>query len=139
MKEGRGTPPPNVDAYLATIPPPYRAALQKLRRTVQDAAPKAEEVISYGMPAFRHHGALVYYAAFRDHCSFFVGSQTIQRRFAAELKPFAVGRGTIRFTLERPLPAELVRRIVKARVAENEARAAAKPPKAASRRTKSRR
>lgn len=104
-----------------------RAALQKLRKTIKAAAPEAEEVISYNMPAFRHQGILVYYAAFKDHCSLFVGSAAAHKKFAVELKPFAGGKGTVHFTPERPLPAALVTRIVKARVAENEARALTKP------------
>ncbi len=103
-----------------------RAALETLRRTVLATAPDAEEVISYGMPAFRRDGILVYYAAFKDHCSLFIGSVVTQRRFAAELEPFAAGKGTVHFTPERPLPMALVTRIVKARLAENEARARAK-------------
>ncbi len=117
-----------VEAYLAKVPPAMRDALQRLRRTIQAAAPKAEEVISYQMPAFRYQGNLVYYAAFRDHCSLFIGSVDTQRKFAEELKPFAAGKGTVHFTPERPLPAPLVTRIVKARVAENEARARARAP-----------
>ena len=100
-----------------------RAALQNLRKTIKATAPDAEEVISYSMPAFRYQGMLVYYAAFKDHCSFFVGSVATQRKFAAALKTFAARKGTIHFTPERPLPAELVKRIVKARISENEARA----------------
>lgn len=111
-----------VDAYLAEVPPDLRKALQDLRKTIRAAAPEAEEIISYQMPAFRHHGNLVYYAAFRDHCSFFIGSVVTQRTFAAELKSFAAGKGTVHFTPEHPLPSGLVARIVKARVAENEAR-----------------
>lgn len=126
MKTSRGAGSKDVDEYLAKVPDDSRAALQELRRTIRAAAPVAEETISYGMPAFRHHGMLVYYAAFSDHCSFFVGSSTLRRTFAAELKPFAAGKGTARFTPERPLPASLVTRIVKARVAENEAKAKGK-------------
>ncbi len=126
MKPGPGAVPRTVDEYLSGVPKDARAALQRLREIVGAAAPDAEEVISYRMPAFRHHGILVYYAAFEDHCSFFPGSVRTQRRFASELKPFAVGKGTVHFTPERPLPADLVRRIVKARVAENEAREAGK-------------
>ncbi len=112
-----------VDAYLANAPDPMRATLQDLRRIIRAAAPQAEEVISYGIPAFRQDGVLVFYAAFRDHCSFFPGSVLTTRKFAAELKPFAVTKGTVHFTPERPLPAGLVTRIVKARVAENHERA----------------
>lgn len=105
-----------------------RKALLSLRKTIRAAAPEATEVISYQMPAFRHHGMLVYYAAFTDHASFFVGSYAVRRKFAAELKPSASGKTTVRFTPERPLSAELVKRIVLARVAENEARAGGKRP-----------
>jgi len=111
-----------VDEYLAHVPPRFRTALQRLRKTIKAAAPDADEVISYAMPAFRQNGMLVYYAAFKDHCSFFVGSPKVRRRFSAELKPFEAGKGTARFTPDRPLPADLVTRIVKARVAENAAR-----------------
>lgn len=130
MKNGQGAPK-TVDEYLANLPTDTRAALQKLRRIIKSAAPGAEEVISYQMPAVRYHGNLVYYAAFSDHCSFFVGSPAVRERFAEELKSFAAGRGTVHFTPERPLPTELVRRIVKARVAENEARAKGKTRRAA--------
>ncbi len=111
-----------VDAYLAAVPLELRRALQDLRRTIRAAAPKAEEIISYRMPAFRYQGNLVYYAAFRDHGSLFIGSVVTQGKFATELKSFAAGKGTVHFTPEHPLPAALVTRIVKARVAENEAR-----------------
>lgn len=121
-----------MDAYLAAVPPEYRAALQDLRETIQAAAPAAVETISYQIPAFRHQGVLVYYAAFKDHCSLFIGSVTTQGKFAEELKPFAAGKGTIHFTPNHPLPAGLVSRIVKARVAENEARSKAKSGKPAS-------
>jgi uncharacterized protein YdhG (YjbR/CyaY superfamily) len=114
----------SVDEYLAGVPPNFRAALQRLRKTIHSAAPGAEEVISYAMPAFRQDGILVYYAAFKDHCSFFVGSVVVARRFAAEAKPFDAGKGTFHFTPERPLPAALVRRVVKARIEENAARRA---------------
>ncbi len=126
MPSRRSAGAERVDAYLAKVPADQRAALQTLRDAIRAAAPEAEEVISYGMPAFRRYGVLVYYAAFRDHCSFFPGSVVTQRRFAKELKAFAAGKGTVHFTPERPLPAELVMRIVRARVAENEARTAAK-------------
>jgi uncharacterized protein YdhG (YjbR/CyaY superfamily) len=122
MRSQRSPAPKSVDEYLTNVPADMHRALQKLRKTIRAAAPEAEEVISYQMPAFRHHWMLGYYAAFKDHCSFFVGSATARRKFARELKPFAAGKGTVRFTPQKPLPAELVKRIVKERVAENEAR-----------------
>ncbi len=120
MRPGRRGPPRTVDEYFDRLQPESRAALQRLRRTIRAAAPEAEEVISYRMPAFKHHGMLVYYAAFKDHLSLFVGSPAVRRKFARELKPFAAGKGTVHFTRERSLPAGLVTRIVRARVAENE-------------------
>jgi len=126
MRNPGSAAPTSVDAYLAKVPAEMRAALEKLRESIRAAAPEAEEVISYRIPAFRHHGTLVYYAAFNDHCSFFVGSPAVRRTFAAELKTFAAGKGTVHFTPQHPLPASLVKRVVKARVAENEARARAK-------------
>jgi len=118
----RAPAPKTVDEYMARVPPKFRATLQRLRETIQAAAPGAEEVISYRMPAFRQNGMLVYFAAFDEHCSFFVGSSKVRRQFSAESKPFVAGKGTLRFTPERPLPAGLVTHIVKARVAENDAR-----------------
>jgi uncharacterized protein YdhG (YjbR/CyaY superfamily) len=122
MAPQRASAPKTVDEYLARVPPRFRTALQRLRRTIKAAAPDADEVVSYQMPAFRQNGMLVYYAAFKDHCSFFVGSAKVRRQFSAELKPFETGKGTLRFTPDRSLPADLVTRVVKARVAENAAR-----------------
>ena len=122
MKPEAAPPPKTVDEYLASVPPKFRATLQRLRRTIKAAAPDAEEVISYRMPAVRQDGMLVYYSAFEDHCSLFVASDRVRREFSAELKPFMTGKGTVRFDLDRPLPAGLVTRIVKARLAENAAR-----------------
>ena len=116
----------SVDAYLRALDPVRRRFLERIRSTIRAAAPGAEETISYGMPAFRYHGPLVYYAAFRDHFSLFVGSPTARTKFARELSPFAGGKGTVRFTSEDPLPMSLLRRIVQTRVRENEERAAAK-------------
>ena len=114
--------PKTVDEYIANAPPKFQPLLKQLRKTVKAAAPDAEEVISYQMPAFRQNGMLVYFAAFKDHCSLFGASRDFRRKFAKELKPFEGGKGTLRFTPENPLPARLVTRIVKARVAENAAR-----------------
>src|SRR3989442_15027681 len=86
--------PKTVDEYLAAVEPKFRALLQRLRRTIKAAAPDAEEVISYKMPAYRQNGMLVYFAAFTDHCSLFAVSDQFRRKFAAELKPFTAGAGT---------------------------------------------
>ena len=122
MKRVKGVTPATIDEYLAAAPPEFRPILQRLRRTIRSAAPDAEEVISYGLAGFRHHGMLVYFGAFSDHASFFPGSVVTTRKFASALKPFAAGKGTLRFTAEHPIPDRLVARIVKARVVENEKR-----------------
>ena len=122
MRPERSPTPKTVDEYMARVPPKLRAPLQRLRKTIKAAAPDAEEVISYQMPAFRQDGMLVYYAAFKDHCSFFVAGAGVRRQFSAELKPFETGKGTLQFTPDQPLPDELVTRIVKVRVVENAAR-----------------
>ena len=121
MAPRRPRAPKTVDEYMARVPPKFRTALQQLRKTIKDAAPDADEVISYQMPAFRQNGMLVYFAAFKDHCSLFAASDQVRRQFSAELKPFEAGKGTLHFTPDRPLPAALVTRIVKARLAENAA------------------
>jgi uncharacterized protein YdhG (YjbR/CyaY superfamily) len=114
----------DVDEYLRGLSPKPRAALSRLRRTIQAAAPEAVEAISYRMPSYRLHGPLVYFAAFTDHCSLFPASKRILRQFDRELARFDASGATIRFTPEKPLPAALVRRIVKARVRENETKQA---------------
>jgi uncharacterized protein YdhG (YjbR/CyaY superfamily) len=112
--------PTDIDAYLAALTPEKRAALQKLRQTIKAAAPEAEECISYRMPAFRLNGLLVAYAGFANHCSLFPCGST--KAFAKELARYETSKGTIRFDPKKPLPVSLVRKIVKARVAENAAR-----------------
>ena len=116
-----------VDAYLAAVPEPARTTLQAVRDRVRAAAPKtAEECISYRMPALRHKGVLVSYAAFKRHCSFFPMSAALLDEFAAEVKPYRTAKGTLQFPPDKPLSATLIRKIVKARVAQNEAKARAK-------------
>jgi uncharacterized protein YdhG (YjbR/CyaY superfamily) len=116
----------DVDSYLARLPTRVRAALEKLRKTIKSAAPKAEERISYQIPAYKYHGPLVFFAAFKNHCSLFVASKTVLKAFGKGLAPFDVSGTTIHFSADRPLPATLVTKIVKARIQENEARAKAK-------------
>lgn len=113
--------PKTVDEYISQVPEPGRSTLNKIRETIRSAAPKeATEVISYGMPAFKYKGALVYYGAFADHCSFFPGSAGLIKEFENDLKSFSVAKGTIRFPLDKPLPSALIKKIVKARVEQNE-------------------
>ena len=108
--------------YLKAVPPAPRALLKKVRQTIKAAAPKATETISYGIPGYKHHGMLVYFAAFKDHCSLFgVGTRLMEKHKKA-LARFKMSKGTIQFTVDHPIPLALVRTLVRARVAENEAR-----------------
>jgi uncharacterized protein YdhG (YjbR/CyaY superfamily) len=111
-----------VDEYLAALPAGQRAALNEVRKTVSSVAPDATEVISYKMPAFKYQGRmLVWYAAFKDHLSLFPASEKVLEELGEALKPYFSGKGTIRFTMEDPLPTALVKKIVKTRIAENQA------------------
>lgn len=109
-----------VDDYLATVPEDARVTLEKLRKTIKAAAPMATEVISYQIPMYKHHGMLVGFAAFKNHCSFFPGAKPIATH-KDELKAYETSKGTIRFPVGKPLPAALVKKLVKVRIAENEA------------------
>jgi uncharacterized protein YdhG (YjbR/CyaY superfamily) len=111
-----------IDQYLAQLPEPTRAALQKLRETIRAAAPEATETISYQLAAFRHEGMLVAFGAAANHCGFYVMSGTVLQGFRDELAEYKTSKGAIRFTPDRPLPVALVKRIVSARIAENRAR-----------------
>ncbi len=121
-KDHQQKPAKNVDEYLAAAPEDVRSVLEKLRKTIRSAAPKAEEVISYQIPMFEYHGPLVFFAAFRNHCSFYVVSKPIMDVFTSELKPWDTSGTTIHFSAKNPLPASLVKKIVKARIEENESR-----------------
>lgn len=114
-----------VDEYLARLDEPRRAALSKLRAQIRQAAPEAEEVISYQIPTYRQHGPLVHFASQPKHLSFTVVSLSVVEAFREELEDFDVSGRTVRFSPEKPLPAALVKRIVEQRVRENEARAKA--------------
>jgi uncharacterized protein YdhG (YjbR/CyaY superfamily) len=112
-----------IDEYLAALPADKRAALQKLREMIQAAAPTAEECISYQLPAFCLKGKpLVMFGATASHCSFYPGSGTAVEAHKKELKDYSTSKGTIRFGSGDPLPATLVRKLVKHRIAESQAR-----------------
>jgi uncharacterized protein YdhG (YjbR/CyaY superfamily) len=115
--------PKSIDEYLATFSPDKRAALEKLRRTIQAAAPKAEECISYGLAAFRLDGRpLVAFGGAANHYAFYPMSSKTVLAHKDDLKNYETSKGTIRFQADKPLPAALVRKLVKARVAENKGR-----------------
>jgi uncharacterized protein YdhG (YjbR/CyaY superfamily) len=124
MRTGSGRPA-TVDEYLKAIDADKRAALEKLRASIKAAVPRGEECISYGLPCIRLDGRmLLHFGAAARHCSFYPGG--IVREFEAELSGFETSRGTIRFDPAHPLPASLVRRMVKALVARSAARAPAR-------------
>lgn len=111
-----------IDEYLAALSDDKRAALEKLRKTIKAAAPKAEECISYGVPTFRQDGNLVAFGATANHCAFYPMSSSTVEAHEHELRNYDTSKGTIRFPADKPLPTALVRKMVKARIAENERR-----------------
>jgi uncharacterized protein YdhG (YjbR/CyaY superfamily) len=118
----RSSAPKSVDEYLAAVPAPARNTLHKMRATIRSVVPSAAtETISYGMPAFRHNGMLVWFAAFSNHCSLFPTASVIEE-FKGELKGYSTSKGTIHFPTDKPLPTTLIKKLVKARVAQNEAK-----------------
>jgi uncharacterized protein YdhG (YjbR/CyaY superfamily) len=120
--------PASVDAYIAGFPPGIRGILRKMRATIRKAAPDAVEKISWGMPAYSLDGMLTFFAAFKGHVSIFPGPEGIEK-FKKELAPYETSKGTVRFPHGTPVPYGLIGRIVKFRVKENKARAAAKTRK----------
>jgi uncharacterized protein YdhG (YjbR/CyaY superfamily) len=113
--------PSTVDEYLAAVPEPARGTLVKIRAMIRSAAPaEATESITYRMPVFRYKGALLGFAAFPKHCGLYPMSLAVMARFRDELAEYSTSKGTIRFPVDKPLPAALVKKLVKARVAENE-------------------
>ena len=114
--------PRTIDEYLAGVNADQRVALEKLRKTIRAAAPEVEECISYGIPAFRLNGrSLIFFGAWADHCSFYPGSSRTLRKFREDLTGFQITKGTIRFSPDNMLPVALLKRLVKARMAENRA------------------
>src|SRR5260370_38328059 len=122
----KSVPAIDVDEYLAGVPKEARVTLEKLRKTIKAAAPMASEVISYQMPMYKHHGMVAGFAAFKNHCSLFPGAAVMDAH-EEELKRYDTSKGTIRFPAGKPLPAALVKKLVKARIAENEARVTKRP------------
>jgi uncharacterized protein YdhG (YjbR/CyaY superfamily) len=115
--------PKNIDEYLAAVSQDQRAALEKIRKAIHAAAPEATEYIGYGLAAFRLDGKpLVAFGAMAGHCAFFPMSGSTVATLADELKHYGTSKGTIRFPANKPLPAALVKKLVKTRIAENESR-----------------
>lgn len=115
--------PKTIDEYIAGFPDDVQAILQQIRETIRVAAPDAQETISYQMPTFTLKGALVHFAAFKNHIGFYP-TPTGTEAFSEELAAYKGGKGSIRFPLDQPIPFELISRIVAYRVEENLAKAA---------------
>jgi uncharacterized protein YdhG (YjbR/CyaY superfamily) len=119
VAKGNGAPK-NVGEYLAGVPEPARSTLGKMRAAIRSALPpEATETISYGMPAFKHNGVLLWFAAFSNHCRLFPTASIVEA-FKNELKGFSTSKGTVHFRTDEPLPTALVKKLVKARIAQNE-------------------
>ena len=113
----------DIDEYLAGVPEPARTTLNKIRAAIRSAVPpETTEAITYRIPSFKYKGPLVGFAAFPDHCSLFVMSGTLLDGFEKELRGYSTSKGTIRCPVDKPLPAALVKKLVKARIAQNEAK-----------------
>ena len=116
--------PESIDDYIASFPEEIQKLLIEVRSTIRKAAPAAKEIISYQMPAFRQNGVLVYFAAFKKHIGFFPTTSGIAA-FKEELSVYKGAKGSVQFPFEKPMPLDLISRIVKFRIAENEAKAKA--------------
>jgi uncharacterized protein YdhG (YjbR/CyaY superfamily) len=122
MRSGSAVPK-NVDEYLARVPEPARSTLNKIRAIIRSVVPpETTEAISYGMPAFQYKGPLFAYAAFKEHCSLFPMGSRVIVEFREELKGFETSKGTIRFPVDKPPTAALIKKLVKARIKQNEAK-----------------
>ncbi len=116
-------PPKDIDEYLAGVPEPARTTLTKVRAVIRSVAPpEATEAISYGMPTFKYKGSLVAFAAFSNHCSLFPMSGSVIEEFKNELKDFHTSKGTLQFPVDKPLSAALLKKLVKARIAQNDSK-----------------
>lgn len=123
-----GTKFESIEAYHASFPSEVKHKLSQMHDAVLAAAPQAEPCISYNMPAFKYHGVLVYYAAFKNHIGFYPTASGIAS-FADELKAYKTSKGAIQFPLDKPIPVSLVKKIVTFRKKENEAKASLKKKK----------
>lgn len=108
----------DIDEYIAIQTPEVQILLEQMRQTIKNAAPEAEELISYNMPAFKYHGMLVYFAAYKNHIGFYA-TPTGHSEFKEELSIYKQGKGSVQFPLNQALSLELISRIVKFRMEEN--------------------
>ena len=119
------TKPMNVDAYISDFPADVQKVLEQIRATVKEVAPEAKETIKYAIPTFTLHGNLVYFAAFKNHIGFYA-TPTGNEEFSNDLAGYKTGKGSIQFPLAKPMPLDLIRKIVRFRVAQNLEKAAKK-------------
>jgi uncharacterized protein YdhG (YjbR/CyaY superfamily) len=124
MDAGRSQPR-DIDEYIAAFPPDVQAILQKIRATIHAAAPEAQESISYAMPTFSQNGYLVYFAAYKKHIGFYPAPIGVEQ-FKDEIAEYETGKGTLQFPLAKPIPYDLISKIVTYRVQENLAKAEAR-------------
>jgi uncharacterized protein YdhG (YjbR/CyaY superfamily) len=122
MKKAKSGAPQSIDQYMAGVPEPARTTLKKMRTAIRSALPSdATETISYRIPAFKRKNILVWFAAFSDHCSLFPTTSVIAE-FKDELKGYSTSKGTIHFPLDKPPPIALIKKIVKARVKQDQSK-----------------
>jgi uncharacterized protein YdhG (YjbR/CyaY superfamily) len=117
-----------VDAYIAAAPKTVQPMLRELRQAIRSAAPKAEEKLSYRMPFYAYHGRVIYFAAHKTHVGMYPIIGREKDLYAKELKPYITAKATLQFPIGRPLPIALVKKVVRERAKENEAKARAKTP-----------
>jgi uncharacterized protein YdhG (YjbR/CyaY superfamily) len=125
----KNNPAKDIDHYLVEVPQPARTSLEKVRHVILKTCPQAEEVISYGIPSFKYKGMLVGFAAFKEHCSFFVMNSTFISSMKEELKTYKTTKSAIHFPHNKVLPVTLMKKIIKMRMKENEELAAKKKKK----------
>ncbi len=113
--------PSNIDEYIAAFPTETQILLEQVRRAIREAAPEAEETISYAMPAFKLNGTLVYFAGYKHHIGFYATPDG-HEAFKEELAVYKTGKGSVQFLLKQPMPLDLIKRMVAFRVKENEAK-----------------
>ncbi len=118
----------DIDSYIATFPENVQALLEQVRHAIKTSAPKAEEVISYNMPAFKYHGILVYFAGYKNHIGFY-SLPSGHKAFEKELSKYKQGKGSVQFPLDKPMPLALIKKMVKFRVKENSEKAKLKKAK----------